>query len=140
MKRTPLHWIVVAATLAALLGFGLLGTVVTPAPEGYGTHEQLGLPPCSSMERFGVPCPGCGVTTSVALAAHGHLLAAFRNQPFGLLVALAGALLVPWTLFGLLRGRDLGQGLERLATRPALISLAAAFLGAWIYKLWIVLG
>jgi len=140
VKRTPLHWVVVAAATVALLGLGLLGAFVTPAPEGYGTHEQLGLPPCSSMARFGVPCPGCGVTTSVALAAHGRLVDSFLNQPFGLLVALLGALLIPWTLYGLLRGRDLGEGLARLAGKPTLISLGAVFLASWIYKLWIVLA
>ena len=137
--RTPGHWILLGAAVVALVGFALLGTVVTPAEEGHGTHEQLGLPACSSMEVFGVPCPGCGVTTSVALATRGRLMESFLNQPFGLFVALVGALLIPWALIGLLRGKDLGEQGLRFATRPVLIPLGVYFVGAWIYKLWTTL-
>jgi hypothetical protein len=140
VKRAPLHWVVLAAALAAVIGFVLLGTAVTPAEEGHGTHEQLGLPPCSTMELFGVPCPGCGVTTSVALAAQGRPLDALRTQPFGLLLALAGLVLIPWALYGLLRGRDLGEDLSRVVSGKVLIPLGVVFIGSWIYKLWVTLA
>lgn len=140
MKRSPLHWVVLAAAAAALLGFAVLATLVEPAPEGHGTHEQLGLPPCSTMELFGVPCPGCGVTTSVALATRGQIADSFLTQPFGLLLAALGVFLIPWALVGLLRGRDLGQDLARLARKPVLIPLGLYFVGAWLYKLWITLA
>lgn len=128
-----------AAACVALVGLLLLGTVVTPAAEGYGTHEQLGLPACSSMALFGVPCPGCGVTTSVTLATHGRLVESFLTQPFGLFTALVGLLLIPWTAFGLLRRRDLGDELVRFATKPVLVPVGLFFVGAWVYKLWITL-
>ena len=140
MKRTPLHWVVLACALAAIVGFTVLGTLVEPDPEGHGTHEQLGLPPCSTMELFGVPCPGCGVTTSVTLASRGRLADSFSTQPFGLLLALGGVLLIPWALIGLLRRRDLGEDLARYARKPVLIPLGVCFVGAWIYKLWVTLG
>ncbi len=33
-----------------------------PDAKGYGTHQQLGLPPCSSILLFGSKCPACGMT------------------------------------------------------------------------------
>lgn len=66
---------------------------LTPQASGYGTHEQLGLPTCSFLARTGLPCPTCGVTTSVAAMAHGRLAAALHAQPFGVLLFAAVAFL-----------------------------------------------
>lgn len=63
---------------------------------GYDTHTQLGMPACGFMQRQGLPCPTCGMTTAFTLMAHGHPLRALWAQPFGavlsLLTALAGLL------------------------------------------------
>jgi len=56
---------------------------LTPRRAGYGTAEQLGLPACSLMAEKGIPCPTCGMTTSVSAAAHGDFVAAVRAHPFG---------------------------------------------------------
>jgi len=65
---------------------------LTPHAGGFGTHTQLGLPGCSFLARTGYPCPSCGLTTSVAAAAHGRFGASLAAQPFGLvLFAAAGA-------------------------------------------------
>ena len=125
---------------AALLGFLVFSTLIPPAEEGYGTHEKLGLPPCTSMTLLGVPCPGCGVTTSVALASRGRFQDAFATQPFGLLVALLGALSIPWALWGMATGRDLWDEFLKLTTRPVIAAFVAALFAAWIYKLFRVLG
>jgi len=69
-----------AAWLAALR--------IAPSPAGYGSHVQLGLPPCSMPMLTGYPCPTCGMTTSVAFAARGQFLASFRAQPAGLIFSL----------------------------------------------------
>ena len=101
-KRAPEHWILLSMAAATLLGLIVLGVFVAPDDRGYGTHEQLGLPACGVMKVTGIPCPGCGVTTSVALAASGRFADSFVNQPFGLLTALAGAFFVlysAWTHF-----------------------------------------
>lgn len=123
--------------LAVLL---VLGFAVSPAEEGYGTHEKFGLPPCTSMALFGVPCPGCGVTTSVSLASHGRLMDSFLTQPFGFLIALLGALSIPWALWGHFARRDLYAEFLRLVTKPTLIGLAVIVLAAWGYKLYVVLA
>jgi len=54
-----------------------------PDPAGMGTHRQLGLGPCTFYAFTGWPCPTCGMTTTFSMAAHGRLLDALVNQPFG---------------------------------------------------------
>ncbi|MBI3834267.1 MAG: DUF2752 domain-containing protein [Planctomycetes bacterium] len=61
---------------------------IFPSPAGFGSHVQLGLPPCSMPMLTGYPCPTCGMTTSVAFAARGQLASSFRAQPAGLILSL----------------------------------------------------
>ncbi len=66
--------------------------MLTPNPRGYGTHRQWGFPQCSFLARTGLPCPTCGLTTSVSATLHGRFGLALRAQPFGVVLALAVAL------------------------------------------------
>jgi hypothetical protein len=51
--------------------------------------------PCPLRTVTGVPCPFCGLTTSVKAVLHGNGHTAWAANPFGLLiVALAGAMVV----------------------------------------------
>ena len=125
-------WMAGAALVC--LGLVVLG-LVTPSPSGTGTHVQFGLPPCAAMELFGLPCPGCGVTTSVALAADGRLAASLRNQPFGLALTALAAAFVVWALWAQVSGRDLHRDMRRLNRRWVYLSLAAVFVGAWMFRL-----
>lgn len=69
----PLVWL-------AVTGFGIY---LRPSPDGHGTHQQLGLPPCGSVILFDRPCPGCGLTTSWTATIHGNLAEAFSAHPLG---------------------------------------------------------
>jgi hypothetical protein len=105
-----------------------------PAPEGLGTHTQLGLPPCLLYQISGVPCPACGMTTAFAHFAHGHPLEALVAQPFGVLLALAlaaGCLLLPAALA---IGRSPRSILGTLASERLAVIAIALFLASWIYK------
>jgi hypothetical protein len=133
--RSPAHWILVALAPACLVALVVLGTLVTPSASGHGTHTQLGLPPCLSMEWLGLPCPGCGVTTATALAAHGRLLDAFRNQPLGVVIAALLALYPLWAIGQLARGRDLAGAARSIDPRLWVPATIVAILGAWVYKL-----
>lgn len=134
-RRSPEHWTLLAVALAALAGLVLLGLALEPAPEGHGTHEALGLPPCGAMALFGVPCPGCGVTTAMVHAARGELATALAVQPLGLLLALAIALGAPAAVVAHTRGRDLGRALRGARAGPWFLGLAALVLLCWGYKL-----
>jgi len=59
-------------------------------PLTHGTHRQLGLPPCHFQTLFAMPCPSCGMTTSVSLCMHGDFDAAFRVNWAGVLVTVLG--------------------------------------------------
>ncbi len=137
-RATP-HWLILFCFWGATLLMVVLALVAKPDGRGYGTHEQLGLSPCRMMDWTGVPCPGCGVTTSVTLAVQGHPLESFLVQPFGLLTAIALPLLAVWSLFVHLRGGDLYLALAK--DRGRWLKLALVLMGAaWVYKLVSVLG
>lgn len=92
-----LMWFVAWAAVTAI------GILLTPHPDGHGTHRQLGLPPCPSVLLFQRPCPGCGLTTSWTQLLHGNLDASLRANPFGPLLYLAftvGAFVSVWAWAG----------------------------------------
>lgn len=97
---------------AALVGLGLSAAALLavaarlqPDPRGYGTHEQLGLPPCAFKQLTGTPCPSCGLTTSVTCMVHGRLRQALAANPTGCLCVVLAAALVPWSWTSAVRGR-----------------------------------
>lgn len=139
-KRSPEHWFVLACALAAPLGLAALALVLHPDPRGFGTHEQLGFQPCLPIRLWNVPCPGCGVTTAVTLALHGHPLRSLATQPFGLVTI---ALVLAFALFALRahrRGRDAYAELGRLPWKTLVAVLAALLALCWGYKLALMRG
>ena len=61
---------------------------------------------------------GCGSPGSRGAA----WLTPFKNQPFGLLVAIVGTLMIPCALWGHLRGRDLWLELLRIVGKRVLVA------------------
>ena len=138
--RSREHLLILAGALLAVLGLATLGMLLKPDPRGFGTHEQLGFQPCLPVRLWNVPCPGCGVTTAVALAFHGRLLASLRAQPFGLVTI---ACVFGFALFALRthrRGRDLFQELGTLPWRKLAPTLTALLVVSWVYKLLVMRG
>lgn len=123
-----------AMASAIVIGMIVLGALISPDERGYGTHEKLGLPPCGMMEWTGIPCPGCGVTTSVALAANGRFLDSFINQPFGLLCAIGGVFFALWAIWSHFRGRDIYAAVRQFRLGRWGIWLGVAMGIAWVYK------
>jgi ABC-type Fe3+-siderophore transport system permease subunit len=102
----PLRW--------AGAGMLALGVVLPHLPGNPGL-------PCPLRTVTGVPCPFCGLTTSVKAVLHGNGRAAWGANPFGLLVvALAVALVVRpgW----------------RRASVPTVLVLAGVAL-SWLFEL-----
>ncbi|MCL6536033.1 MAG: DUF2752 domain-containing protein [Armatimonadetes bacterium] len=95
----------------ALLLLGVLvmvgvGLYLTPDPAGHGTHQQLGLPPCTIYYLTGRPCPSCGLTTSVSAILHGQFGLAWRANPMGYGIVAAAVIVALNSLFALLWGRS----------------------------------
>ncbi len=106
-----------------------------PDPRGMGTHEQLGMAPCSWPIQYDMPCPTCGVTTSAVALLHLDPLTAFRIQPFGALFTLAGIWFGLLALRHVVRGRSL---FARMAFWPwswILVTATVVLLGSWSWKI-----
>ncbi len=78
------------ALLAAVLPISLLvlASRLEPNSAGLGTHQQLGLPPCSMRVMMGIRCPGCGMTTSWAHFTRGQWASSFQVNSGGFLLAI----------------------------------------------------
>lgn len=135
--RSPEHARVLALAIVAFTLFLALGRCVEPDARGFGTHEQLGLPVCRAMSVLGVPCPVCGVTTAVALAARGHWIDSLVAQPLGCALALATCVFALVAALYQLTGRDLGELVRALALRRGALTFALLAFGAaaWAYKI-----
>ena len=138
--RSRAHYGILAGALVAVLGVAVLGLVLTPDARGVGTHEQLGFQPCLPMATWGVPCPGCGVTTAVTLAAQGRLAESFTTQPLGFLLALLAVLAAVAFPLAHLAGRDLGEDARRLPAGRLLRLLVVVVALAWAWKVYSVVG
>ena len=77
------------------------------SPRVMATHQQLGLPPCTFLEVTGVPCPACGMTTSFSLLVRGDVTNSLRANWVGTLLAVFCLAVIPWGVFGIVRGRSL---------------------------------
>lgn len=82
-----------------------LSTTVEPSERGFGSHQALGLPPCSIRIWFGIRCPSCGSTTAFANFVRGRWLTALDNNAAAVGLALLCAALVPWGLCSAATGR-----------------------------------
>lgn len=96
--------------LLGLAGAGIIvllavAFTLKPSPSGYGTHQRLGLPPCTFYTLAGVRCPACGMTTSWAYLTQGKLTAAVAANSGGALLGLVCIGVAPWMLVSALKGR-----------------------------------
>lgn len=92
---------------------------------------------CPVRAVTGVPCPGCGLTHSLAALACGHWSEAVADHPLGPVVAVAGALLLAGAVLPRASGGRLAGGvrvLERTLWLDALFGIAA--FAAWGWRLW----
>ena len=100
-RTRPAGQVRLQAAAVALACWSILALAwwMTPTRVGHGTHEQLGMAPCSLLIRTGYPCPTCGMTTSFAATVRGSLPAGLRAHPFGVvLVAVVAAAAVAATV------------------------------------------
>jgi hypothetical protein len=126
----------VAGLLAVMsLAVLIIAVRLNPDSRGIGTHEQLGLAPCGMLDRLGVPCPTCGMTTSFALLLDGRLGASLTNQPSGTLLAFITACAV-W-VFGYVActGLPAARWFDRFPTLGQVVLFVVLMLGGWVWKI-----
>ena len=98
------RWLLVGWSLVLIGGF-ILALSLTPDPRGFGTHQSLGLPPCTFRALCDIPCPSCGMTTSFAHIVRGDFAQALRANAGGVVLALVCAAQIPWCWCSAARGR-----------------------------------
>lgn len=123
-----LGWLLFLLPAVAVL---ITAALLTPNPVGHGTHTQLGLPPCGFYVFTGLPCPGCGLTTCFSYMMHLDPVGAANANPFGVMLFLTTATVVPVSLIGLFRGLPVIETLDRLQADKWAILLAVTSLTVW---------
>lgn len=109
-------WLALAGTL--LLVPLVIAVWLQPSPLGMGTHQQLGLPPCTFVTLFGIRCPSCGMTTAWSHFVRGQWVQALQANVGGCLLAGVVTVSSGWMLLSAATGR-------RLANLPSEGVLAA---------------
>lgn len=115
-------------------GFALAASL-EPDPRGYGTHQRLGLPPCSFQILFDINCPSCGSTTCFSRFVRGQWLAAARANASAFILALVCAAMVPWSWYSIWSGRLWKVDAPATAFMWLLIGLCVLSFGQWIIRL-----
>ena len=94
--------------------------------------------PCGFEQRYGLPCPTCGITTSALAFAQGKFFTSFHIQPAGallccvLLVIAFFALLV--AVFGVYF-RFLRRLVAEVKLRHIILALVIIILAGWVVTL-----
>lgn len=133
-------WIARVALIAIAMGMlAVLAVAVTlrPSERGFGTHEQLGMPPCTVQDSFGIRCPSCGMTTAWSHMVRGQIVRSFVANVGGALSCIAVLICVPYFLVSGVRGR----WIVRPPTDWALATLCTVFVVVtlldWCLRLWL---
>lgn len=137
-SRQDQIWYMVISSAAGLLL--LVARLLRPSPDGFGTHRQLGLPPCAFLHFTGIPCPSCGLTTSVAHAARLHFYESVITQPFGLVIFLIAILSIPLSIYFVYRGVPWPKLGDLRGGKFAAYLMIALFLLSWLYKIAMMKG
>lgn len=106
---------------------------LTPDKRGFGTHEEIYLPPCTFHALTGLPCPACGLTTSFTYMARFEIKKAFLTHPFGALLFISLVGLFFFSIINLFRRKNLNLKRINWSKVGYIIFILVSL--SWIYKL-----
>lgn len=135
MEAVARGWSVFFAT--ALLAILITAASIPPSPAGTGSHTRLGLSRCTFMDRTGIPCPSCGMTTSFAWLVRGNVLASAYTQPMGCLLAILAAAGVVGGFYEGLTARPVHRLLRLVPSGIFLWPLFTVAIAGWAWKIGI---
>lgn len=123
--------------LGGVIGISLLAVAATLQPQsaGYGTHQQLGLPPCSFQMWFGIPCPSCGGTTAFAFFVRGEWIRSMQANAAASLLAMCCVIGAPWSFACAWKRRYIGVPDMVITLVIILFSLALIAIVQWIGRM-----
>lgn len=119
----------------AIIAIFLLLRSLTPDPSGIGTHRQIIPIPCLFHYLLGIPCPSCGMTTSLAYAVHGEWLSSLKAHPFGLPFLVLLLALLAQSLRGILFNKAWWRVMEKRWFENTLLCGIVAYIGTWIIRI-----
>jgi hypothetical protein len=126
---------VAVALLAAACSVLSVALWLKPAASGYGTHTQLGLPPCAFLLVTHLPCPSCGLTTCFAYAVRLQFWKAFLANPFGLFAFFGTVAAIPTAIFLLWRRISFRRITEGPYFTKVVYAATAFYFASWIFRL-----
>ena len=129
-------WWSIAFGGAFVLG---IAAMLEPDARGYGTHTQLGLPPCGFRALTGSPCPGCGLTTAFAHAVRGDWLLAAAANPLGLVLFCVTCACIPLGVTAAVRSWSVDAVLRRVAIGRWALAVAGCAVILWVARFAAVL-
>jgi hypothetical protein len=132
--------LIALAIALSCLAVLLTAAYLAPSRNGFGSHQALGLRGCAFLERTGLPCPSCGMTTSFTWFVRGNLAASLYVQPMGTLLAAACCCTVWVGLYVAITGRPVYRLIQRLPGQGIVITVLAWALIAWGWKIYIHLS
>ncbi len=129
---------------AGIIALGCLAVLIiasqlTPSPAGYGSHTgyPLRLQSCAFMDRTGLPCPSCGMTTSFCWFVRGNLAASIYVQPMGALLAAMACCTLWGGSYVAVTGRPVYRLLRLVPDRYYTLPLLTIAILAWAWKVLI---
>ena len=105
-----------------------------PSPIGMGTHQQLGLPPCTMRMLAGIRCPGCGMTTSWSYFMHGQWRESVAANLGGFMLAVYSLVFAAVCGRVGLTGRMPSFELQRVLGL-GLLAIAAVTIATWGWRM-----
>jgi hypothetical protein len=111
---------------------------IEPSATGVGTHLQLGMQPCGFLQRTGLPCAGCGMTTSFAHLVRGHVISSFVAQPFGMFLCILCAASVWAGAYIAITGKASHRLVQLISTRVHIIAWPTIAISAWLWKVALI--
>ena len=126
-----LLWLSIAGGAALVL---TVAAMVEPSSSGYGTHTQLGLPPCGFLLLTGSPCPGCGLTTAFAHGIRGDWALAVGANPLGLALFMVTCCCIPLGLVAAFRGWSVDAVVQRFSLNRWGLAIAGCAAVLWVAR------
>jgi Na+/melibiose symporter-like transporter len=126
-----LVWLIFFAGPLAVV---ITAAFLTPSSEGHGTHTQLGLPPCGFLVYTGVPCPGCGLTTSFSHMVRLEVFGAAHANLFGILLFLTTVAMIPVAAIGFVKKTPVIDTLDLLHAEKIAVVLSIVSIAVWLFR------
>ena len=120
-----------------ILFCGLISALffLTPAASGIGTHQQIIPVPCPILMALHIPCPSCGLTTSLTLLLKGRIYESFGAHPLGLLFLLIFLTIIILSAYGLITKHPWWSIFQKRWLQNSLLYGICLLIAVWIARL-----